>query len=71
MSSEFTEEAKILWETIPPQVQEQLIANVWCGKCLGATTITDFKGDIEDGVLVLSGSCVKCGGKVARVIENE
>lgn len=71
MSREFTFEAKILWDTIPPQIQVQLINNVWCPHCSSETTITNFKGDIEQKSLVLRGNCLKCGGSVARVIENE
>ena len=71
MSSEFTAEAKALWDSIPLQIQEQLVNNVWCSHCSGITTITDFKGGVEEGDLVLTGSCAKCGGSVARVIESE
>lgn len=71
MDSEFTDEANILWKAIAPQIQKQLMDNVWCTNCLGVTTITNFKGYVEDGDLVLTGSCAKCGGKVTRVIENE
>ena len=71
MSREFTTKAKILWDTIPLQIQEQLINNVWCPHCSSKTTITDFKGGIENKSLVLTGNCAKCGGNVARVIENE
>ena len=71
MSSEFTAEAKALWDSIPPQIQERLINNVWCPHCSSMTTITDFRGGVEEGDLVLTGSCVKCGENVARVIENE
>ena len=71
MSSEFTVEAKALWDSIPLQIQKQLINNVWCPHCSSVTTITDFRGDVEEGDLVLTGKCVKCGEYVARVIENE
>jgi hypothetical protein len=71
MSSAFTAKAKILWDSIPLQIQKQLINNVWCSHCSSATTITDFRGDVEEGDLVLTGNCIKCGGSVVRVIENE
>ncbi len=71
MNSEFTAEAKVLWDAIPLQIQKQLINNVWCSHCSGMTTITDFGGRVEEGDLILSGNCVKCGGNVARVIESE
>ena len=71
MSNEFTAEAKALWDSIPRKIQEQLINNVWCPSCSGMTTITDFRGDVEEGDLILMGNCVKCGRSVARVIESE
>ena len=71
MSSEFTAKAKVLWDSIPQKIQKQLVNKVWCSHCSGMTTITDFKGDVEEGDLVLTGSCVKCGGSVARIIEGQ
>ena len=71
MTSEFTSKARAMWDTIPQQSQEQILKNVWCVHCSGATTITDFKGTVEKGDLILRGSCVNCGGDVARLIEGE
>ena len=70
MSNEFTTQAKIWWTSIPPQMQEQLVKNVWCSHCAGVATITDFSGDVKEGALVLRGKCAKCGGRVARVVEG-
>ncbi len=47
MNSEFTAEAKVLWDAIPLQIQKQLINNVWCLHCFGMTTITDFRGRVR------------------------
>jgi len=71
MSNGFTDEARAQWDAIPPQTREQLLNNVWCPHCSDVTTITDFKGHVERGDLVLKGSCATCGGDVARVIEGE
>jgi transcription elongation factor Elf1 len=71
MNNEFMGNAKNQWDSIPPQVQEQLIKNVWCPHCSSVTTIADFKGYVEEGNLVLKGKCVKCGGSIVRIIENE
>jgi hypothetical protein len=35
------------------------------------SSIGNLSGKIESGMLVLRGTCTKCGGDVARVIENE
>ncbi|MFC1961146.1 hypothetical protein ACFLYO_10600 [Chloroflexota bacterium] len=71
MNSEFTSHAKAMWDTILQQAQEQILKNVWCSHCAGATTITDFKGTVEKDDLILRGRCVTCGGEVARLIEGE
>jgi len=71
MSGEFTNDAKAMWDAIPQQAQEQLLKNVWCAHCKGATTITDFTGKMEKGNLILRGHCITCGGNVARLIEGE
>jgi hypothetical protein len=34
------------------------------------TGIGNFTGKIEKGMLALRGACTRCGGEVARVIEN-
>lgn len=71
MSSESTVKAKAKWNSIPLRIQKQLLSNVWCPHCSSVTTITDFKGHVEEGDLVLTGSCATCGGEVARAIESE
>ncbi len=71
MRGEFTAEAEAVWDSIPQQVKEKLLQNVWCGACISVTTIADFKGQMEGRDLILVGRCVKCGGEVARVIEGE
>jgi hypothetical protein len=71
MSGEFTGKAKAMWDAIPPQIQERILTNVWCGHCSKATTITNFSGRVEKGDLILTGQCATCGGKVARLIESE
>ncbi len=71
MGNEFTGRAKILWDAIAVQNQEKVLTNVWCPHCGGTTTMVDFKGELKRGDLVLTGICVNCGGRVARLIEHE
>jgi hypothetical protein len=71
MKKEFTARAKAKWDSLPQDIKGKLLSNVWCGYCMGVTTIVDFKGQVQAGDLVLRGYCVKCGGEVARVIESE
>jgi hypothetical protein len=65
-----TPQAKILWNEIPKDVQVRLLNNVFCVDC-GETGIGNVMGVVKDGNLILRGICTKCGGPVARVIEND
>ena len=69
--SNFTPEAKKIWEEISAFAQEKLISNVYCGQCMGMTTIIDFKGELKAEDLVLSGKCQTCGSEVARLVESD
>lgn len=66
----FTSPAAKLWATIPSDIKKLLLANVWCGKCAHAVTITNFSGAVKGGDLLLVGKCAECHGDVARVIET-
>ncbi len=65
----FTSQARQLWENVPPHIRPKLLANVFCGECRGETTIVNFQGNVKQGMLVLEGSCQRCGSSVARVID--
>ena len=67
----FTPKAKKIWEAIPGIIQFKILNNAWCVHCRKESSIGNLSGKIESGMLVLSGTCTKCGGDVARVIENE
>lgn len=66
----FTKPARQRWESIPADVRQRLLSNVWCGHCSRETTITHFTGTIKGGGLRLLGQCAACHGDVARVIEG-
>jgi hypothetical protein len=70
MPPSFTPEAKLLWNAISSHFQEQVLHNVWCPHCGDMTTMTDWTGAVHGKSLVLSGTCVTCLGKVARVLEG-
>ena len=67
----FTPKAKKIWEAIAGDIQVKILNNVWCVHCRKGSSIGNLTGKIESGMLVLRGTCTKCGGDVARVIENE
>lgn len=66
----FTHPARQCWESIPADLRQHLLANVWCGQCRHGVTITNFTGTIKDGNLLLVGKCAECHSDVARVIEG-
>ncbi len=65
----FTAPAAKLWATLPTATKKLLLSNVYCGKCRGSVTITNFSGVVRSGDLLLVGKCAECYGDVARVIE--
>jgi hypothetical protein len=67
----FTDDAKRRWLQIPVAWQKELMDNVWCGECRGVTTIRIQDGEMIGKSLALRGTCKKCGGAVARVIEPD
>ena len=40
----FTRLARQRWESIPDDIRQRLLANVWCGQCRHEVTITNFSG---------------------------
>ena len=66
-----TPAAAALWQRIPAWAQAKLLANVWCSHCSRAIRITDFRGEVAGGDLVLTGACPVCGATVKRLIESE
>ncbi len=66
----FTKPARQRWESIPADIRQRLLSNIWCGHCRSETTITNFIGTIKGGDLLLVGQCTECGGDVARVVEG-
>jgi hypothetical protein len=70
MQQAFTPAAQILWDAIPLRFQERVLHNVWCPHCREMTTMTDCTGEVHGRSLVLFGQCVRCHGKVARVLEG-
>jgi len=70
MEENFTPKAKKIWQAIPAEIRLKILNNVWCVQCKQTTGIGKVSGKVEPGMLVLRGVCTRCGGEVARVIEN-
>jgi hypothetical protein len=71
MTNRFLSDAKRIWEGIPPLQKTHILNNVWCTHCAKGTTFVHYTGKVAGGDLILEGECERCGGKVARLIENE
>lgn len=69
MANKFTQEARLIWDSISKDFQAKLLKNVFCVKCLKAVEIVDYKGVVENGLLVLDGKCKTCGQSVSRVLD--
>ena len=65
----FTAEARKRWDHIHQSDKTELLNNVWCGQCRAVTSIQLRDGSMAGHSHVLHGTCKKCGGEVARVIE--
>jgi len=66
---DFTRLARQRWDSIPADIRQCLLSNVWCGQCCHEVTMTNFSGSIKGGDLLLEGKCAECCGEVARLIE--
>ena len=67
----FTPQTKRRWEAIPAGMRLRIMNNVWCVNCTTTVGIGEVSGRIKKGMLVLEGRCSRCGGTVARVVEND
>jgi len=67
---DFSDPAGQRWESIPADIRQQLLTNVWCGQCRHAVTIIDFDVTMSGSDLLLVGKCAECQGDVARVLEG-
>lgn len=66
----FTPQARWFWNSIPEKAQTRMIGAVWCRHCGQKTTIINFKGNIQQGGLILRGECLRCGGVVVQRLEG-
>ena len=66
----FTAPARQRRESIPADIRQRLLSNVWCGRFRRESTNTSFTSTIKGGDLLLVGKCGECRGDVARVIDG-
>lgn len=65
----FSPPAAQAWEQLAGAVRVRLLNNVFCVRCLGGTSMVLTGGETAGANLLLHGTCVECGGAVARVVE--
>lgn len=65
-----TPQARARWNGIPKHGQTSILENVICVHCKGSAMKLK-SGKMERGMLILEGTCAKCGGKVVRCVEPE
>ncbi|MCP1309839.1 hypothetical protein [Paenibacillus tyrfis] len=58
------------WLKISEDLRQKYISNVWCGRCLGATTIKDFTVHLDKYGVILQGISLIAVIRVTRVIEE-
>ena len=58
-----------MWNQVPKDQQEAILASAFCRQCK-MTTIKDFSVEKSGPDIVLKGKCAKCNGPVARLVEN-
>ena len=67
----FTPEAQMLWDQIPHDHQVHIVHSVFCTGCIGSCSMVDHVGSIDDGFLILDGTCAKCGRGVTRLVDPD
>ena len=67
----FSPEAQMLWDGIPHDQQAHIVNSVFCTGCMGNCSMTDYVGSIADGILILDGTCEKCGRAVTRLVDSD
>ena len=61
--------AKKRWDELSSDAKKAIMDSVWCPRCLTGTAMQFREGKMSGRSLVLRGTCKKCGGEVARVVE--
>ena len=64
-----TAPAKKRWNQIPEKIKKEILNEVWCANCRKSSPMQLREGAMDTRCLVLRGTCKRCGGDVARLIE--
>jgi ribosomal protein S27AE len=59
------------WNAIPDDFRKKILQNVFCRNCGVTAMQSDYSITYDKKVgILLNGTCVKCGNKVCRVVED-
>ena len=70
MDDRFTPRAFFLWQALPDNLREAILAQVWCSACRTGVELREYTGRDVAGDVILEGKCPTCGGRVARRVET-
>lgn len=66
----FTVDAQAAWDSISESDHANILAGVFCARCLANRKFTLDQGEMRSGELALIGHCDTCGGRVVRLIDT-
>ena len=66
-----TPQAGKIWESLAPDLRLRILNDVWCVNCMKPSSMGNASGKVEKGRLTLTGVCTRCGGLVARIVEQD
>jgi len=67
----FTADARKRWDRVAKEFREEILNSILCAHCKTIAAMQLRGGKMSGRCLVLQGTCKKCGGEMARVIEPE
>jgi len=64
-------DARKRWDQLQKSEKVEILESAWCSGCTNVTSLQLRDGKMSGRSLVLTGTCKKCGGEAARVVEPE
>jgi hypothetical protein len=65
---QLTPEAQAVWDRIPAENQESILAHGFCSRCLEDGPFSLEQAEMRRGELALIGKCKACGARVVRLV---
>jgi hypothetical protein len=58
------------WESIPADIRQRLLTNVWCSQCRHAVTIINFNVTMSGSDLLLVGKCTQKDSQIEELLPH-